>query len=168
MLLEGVAAHDPEPAAQRSEHAGRDHDQPRFDDGIVGQNDLRALGIGSDVDRLPDHERRRTRELGPNDVDEILVEDPVMRRVGAVDDPAVTGIDHLLEPRRRRGDAIEQPEPAQQLDLLAGELLDPELRRIGAVSIDQRNPVAGARENDRGERSAQPGADDRDVGRDHR
>ena len=64
---------------------------------------------------------------------------------GAVDDLAVTGIDHLVEPRRCRRDAIEEPEPAQQLDLVAGDLLDPELRRIGAISIDQRNPVAGAR-----------------------
>ena len=86
-----------------------------------------------------------------------------MRRVRPVDDLAVTGVDHMVERRGCRRDAIEQPQPAQQFDLIAADLLDPELGRICAIAIDQRHAMPGPTENRGGKRSAQSRPYDRDI-----
>ena len=71
-----VLADEAELVAEAGGHAGCEHDQSRADGRIVGEDDLWALRIRFDIDRLSDDELHRARKLGAHDVDEVLVEIP--------------------------------------------------------------------------------------------
>ena len=66
--------------------------------------------------------------------------------------------------RRRRADRrLREPEAFEEGDVGRAELLRPELRRIRRVRVDERDAVAGARQDRRGRGTAEPGPYHDDV-----
>jgi hypothetical protein len=81
----------------------------------------------------------------------------------AVDDATMPSVEHAVERGRGRRHRVEELKPRQQVHLIAGNLLNPEFRRVDRVAVDQHDAISGATEDHGGERSAQAAADDRDV-----
>jgi hypothetical protein len=69
----------------------------------------------------------------------------------------------LIERCCGSGKRIEQAEAAHEIHLIAADLLHAKLRRVDGVAVDERDPIAGAAEDDGGERTAEPPADDRNL-----
>ena len=72
-----------------------------------------------------------------------------MLPVGPIEHPAAPDVDDAIERCRGCGYAVLQFQPAQHIDLIAGDLLDAKLGGIFGVPIDQHDAMPGAAQNDR-------------------
>src|SRR4051794_2908733 len=93
----------------------------RFDDLAAREPDALGGGPGLDLGHPADEDVDALRDLCARHAHDVLVEHAVVLALGAVEDLAAIDVDDLVEAGRFGSDGVDDPEPAQQLDLDAGE-----------------------------------------------
>ncbi|WP_292127851.1 hypothetical protein, partial [Mesorhizobium sp.] len=118
---------DADVAPQDVAHAGGKHKQASRHIRLPDDRHTLPLWAGLHSAHPAGDEAYGLGQFGPHRRDEVVVEDAVMAGSRAVEHSPLAHVDDLVECRGRRGKTVEEADPAQLVDLVAGDFLDTEL-----------------------------------------